>query len=304
MLDGNLEFQWKLRNKSKTVNINGTLPKYPVLILTCMDSRINIYEIFQLNLGDVLILRNAGNVYSKDIMRSILLAIFEFKINHIIILGHLDCQMTKVNISNLKHELAPSLVRQLYDRDETPEEGIKRFFKIFDDEIRMVNNQIKLLRKFPDFPKGIEIMGMLYDVNSGWIFDSKDFEHLESKEEFLINFKKLLRKKYKKLTKFVKCLKTEKQELKLLKNTAPLEKKVKQNHFANHLENESKSFKILPKSFTAKNYVINGINPIKLFSNKKSSCAPRNLRIKIIVPKYSIPKLNFLNPNINLKNEG
>ena len=188
LVKGNLRFQWKLLDKSKNVYINSKSPKYPILILTCMDSRIDIHKIFQLNLGDVFILRNAGNVYSKDIMRSILLAIFEFKIKFIIILGHLDCRLTKLNPHNLKQILPLSLVTQISKKGEPPENGIRNFFKIFEDEIKNLKKQVSFLREFPDFPKETEILGMLYDENTGWVFESKEFEHLESREDFLKNY--------------------------------------------------------------------------------------------------------------------
>ncbi|MHA1473043.1 MAG: carbonic anhydrase, partial [Promethearchaeota archaeon] len=59
LLEGNMTFQWKLSQDIEKINLEGKIPKYPALILTCMDSRIDVHRIFQLNLGDVFILRNA-----------------------------------------------------------------------------------------------------------------------------------------------------------------------------------------------------------------------------------------------------
>ena len=56
-----------------------------------MDPRIDIHRIFQLEPGDVIVLRNAGNIFTQDMIRSLIIAIFKYKIKYIVILGHLDC---------------------------------------------------------------------------------------------------------------------------------------------------------------------------------------------------------------------
>ncbi|TFG25995.1 MAG: carbonic anhydrase [Promethearchaeota archaeon] len=299
LVEGNLRFQWNLLNEAKYVNINRKIPKHPVLILTCMDSRIDIHKIFQLNLGEVLILRNAGNVYSKDIMRSILLAIYEFEIKTILILGHLDCGMTKVNVKNLKQKLPLSLVNNISNRTESPEKDIRIFFKIFDDEIKNIKTQVRFLKEFPDFPKETEIRGMLYDVNTGWVFESKEFEQLESREDFLKSYKKLLMKKHSKLTKFVESLKKEQDELDQLNKIAPLEK-CELNHFRNFMRVNTKTLKMASKIFKPKKTINTRIKPVKVCDNEKDFRSLGNLKMEIVVPKCVIPKINVLIPNFKL----
>ena len=41
-------------------------PSLQTVVLTCMDSRINTYTLFGLNLGEVHVLRNAGGVVTDD----------------------------------------------------------------------------------------------------------------------------------------------------------------------------------------------------------------------------------------------
>ena len=81
LLEGNMKFQWKLTQDIEKINLEGNIPKYPVLILTCMNPRIDVHRIFQLNPGDVFVLRNAGNICTMDAFRSIILAILEYNSN-------------------------------------------------------------------------------------------------------------------------------------------------------------------------------------------------------------------------------
>ena len=105
LIEGNLGFQWKIIQGIESIQLGDKVPRYPVLILTCMDSRIDIHRIFQLRPGDVFILRNAGNIYTQDMLRSILISIFDYHVKYIIILGRIDCGMTKFKFTELKKKL-------------------------------------------------------------------------------------------------------------------------------------------------------------------------------------------------------
>ena len=89
LIEGNNKYRLKIMQDQESVEFKGKIPKYPVLILTCMDSRIDIHRIFQLNPGDVFVLRNGGNQYSEDMVRSLLIAIYEYDVQYIIILGYI-----------------------------------------------------------------------------------------------------------------------------------------------------------------------------------------------------------------------
>ena len=69
LVDGNNRYRWQILQENEKIEINHTIPKYPLLILTCMNPRIDIHRIFQLNPGDAFVLRNAGNQYTEDVLR-------------------------------------------------------------------------------------------------------------------------------------------------------------------------------------------------------------------------------------------
>lgn len=301
LLKGNLEFKSKLFKESKDYFINGEFPKYPILIHTSMDPRINVHEIFQLNSGDVFILRNAGNVYSIDVMRSILLAISEFKIKYIIILGHLDSRIAKIKINNLKDNLNPNLIYHICEGSKDSQESLKKFFKIFRDEIKNIDDFVRFLRNFPDFPEDLKIIGMLYDVYSGWIFESSKLEKFKTMKNFLLNYQALLRDKNYDLTTYIKNLE--------LKNN--ISKKPKVNHISN-LEQNNNSFhskkkdlknKVKSKIYNPKRIAIKSNKYIESLNNKTPVDNFFNFNFKINIPKVKLPKININIPQIKFKND-
>ena len=144
-IEGNLRFKRKIMQDLESIEIKVKIPKYPVLILTCMDPRIDINKIFQLNLGDVFVFRNAGNIYSLDVLRSILLTIFKYKIKYLMILGHLDCGMLKINLTELSKRLPSKFLSSISKNYTDLLPRLRDFFKPILDEIQNIKEQIKAL---------------------------------------------------------------------------------------------------------------------------------------------------------------
>jgi carbonic anhydrase len=205
LIEGNLEFQKELIHNPEINLFEKKFPKYPILFLTCMDPRLDVHRIFQLNPGDVFILRNAGNIYTLDMMRSILITIYKYKIKHIIILGHLDCGMTKINIKELREKLPNEFLKRISINYSSLLSKLYDFFKPFDNEIRNIINQINDLQEIKTFFPDVEITGMLYDTKTGWIFKQEDFRDLLIRENQFKIYKGLLYDKNQQLSKFLEA---------------------------------------------------------------------------------------------------
>lgn len=186
--EGNYEFQHDLMTGREEYDLPERVPRYPILIITCMDPRIDMFKIFHLKPGDVFILRNAGNVYSKDILRSILVALIEFQITDIVVLGHIGCGMTRIKGEELLKKCPQGFINVLSFRDK------KAFFKTFRDEIQNIKAHVRVLREFPHFPKNIIIKGMLYDITTGYVFSESEWQD-KTMEQFRNQYNSLLLKK-------------------------------------------------------------------------------------------------------------
>ena len=287
LIEGNKQYKWKLMDKKETVELNRKSPKYPVLILTCMDSRIDVHRIFQLNSGDVIVLRNAGNQFSEDIFRSILIAIYEYDVKYVIVLGHLDCGLKNVNLDELKHDIPVELLRELGKKSVDLRFSLQRFFRIISDEIININIQVDRF-KTNLVSKNVKIIGMLYDPASGWVFTEEDMEQYSSYENFKSNYKELLQKKQLDHIDFLETIETEivgseRVEPKL--NEVEVNKKI----FKTENTNEELNNEVEEKT------LIDGKNEqLDLKDLEKYM----NLPLKIQLPKIHIPKIKVYIPSV------
>ncbi len=69
----------------------GRSPLLGLAILTCMDARIAVEEIFGLRPGDANVIRDAGAVATDDAIRSLIMSQWLLRSNSVIVLGHTGC---------------------------------------------------------------------------------------------------------------------------------------------------------------------------------------------------------------------
>src|SRR5919198_6740425 len=80
-------------------------PSLRVAILTCMDARIRVFEIFGLIQGEAHILRNAGGVVTDDMIRSLALSQRKLGTREVLIVQHTNCGLSLVTEDDFKDEL-------------------------------------------------------------------------------------------------------------------------------------------------------------------------------------------------------
>jgi carbonic anhydrase len=74
------------------------------VVLTCADSRVTPELVFDQGLGDLFVLRVAGNVADPALLGSMEYAVTELKCPLIIVLGHEECGAVKAAIGDQKHD--------------------------------------------------------------------------------------------------------------------------------------------------------------------------------------------------------
>ncbi|MDK9701364.1 MAG: hypothetical protein OEM52_14595 [bacterium] len=60
-------------------------------IFTCSDSRVISEVIFDQGIGDLFVVRNAGNILSQQVYGSIEFAVSELRVSLVIVMGHSNC---------------------------------------------------------------------------------------------------------------------------------------------------------------------------------------------------------------------
>ncbi len=103
--NGNLRFvnnDLTARDHSAMVR-NASMGQYPkAVILSCVDSRIPVEDIFDKGIGDMFVARVAGNFVNVDILGSMEFGCKVSGAKLILVLGHQNCGAIKAAIDNVK----------------------------------------------------------------------------------------------------------------------------------------------------------------------------------------------------------
>jgi len=143
----------------------GRLPMPPashVLVVACMDARLNPYGILGLSEGDAHIVRNAGGVVTDDAIRSIVISQRLLGTNEIILIHHTDCGMLTFHDDDVKAQIEA-------------ETGIRPPFALeaFPDLDGDVRQSIARIKASPFIPKTDSVRGFVYEVETGRLREVK-----------------------------------------------------------------------------------------------------------------------------------
>jgi len=105
LLEGNRRFvagTLTLRDHSKLIRaaVNGQFPK--AIILSCIDSRIPVEDVFDKGIGDLFVARVAGNIINDDILGSMEFSCKLAGAKLVLVIGHEYCGAVKGAIDNVK----------------------------------------------------------------------------------------------------------------------------------------------------------------------------------------------------------
>ena len=130
-------------------------PARALAIVTCMDSRLNVFAALGLADGDAHILRNAGGVVTDDVIRSLAISQRLLGTRSIVLIHHTDCGMQKLTDDGFRAEL----------QDAT---GVAPEFAIesFKDVDANVRQSILRIERSPFLLHRDNVRGFVYDVDT------------------------------------------------------------------------------------------------------------------------------------------
>jgi carbonic anhydrase len=143
-----------------------TAPQLRLAVLTCMDSRLDIFGALGLNLGEAHIIRNAGGLASDDAVRSLLLSQRLLGTRSVMVIHHTRCGLETFDEATMLHELETTI-------------GIRPTFRLgaYDDVDLDVRTTVGTLRASP-FVDGTEVRGFVFDVDNGDLREVLDTQEL------------------------------------------------------------------------------------------------------------------------------
>lgn len=179
---GNKEFasdQLTVRNNSERVR-QAALGQYPkAVIVSCLDSRVPVEDVFHRGIGDIFVARVAGNFINEDILGSLEFACKVSNAKLIVVLGHEHCGAVKSAIDNVKlgnitamlSKIRPAVIEsgKTFEGDKTSSNP--KFVEVvcinnIKHAIEEIRAKSPILKEMED--KGeIKIIGGVYRMESG-----------------------------------------------------------------------------------------------------------------------------------------
>jgi carbonic anhydrase len=130
-------------------------PSRRLAVVTCMDSRLDVFAALGLADGEAHVLRNAGGVITDDVIRSLAVSQRRLGTREVMLIHHTDCGMQKISDDGFRAELQA-------------ETGTAPAFAIesFTDADADVRQSILRVRRSGFLPHRDQVRGFVYDVDT------------------------------------------------------------------------------------------------------------------------------------------
>jgi carbonic anhydrase len=150
LLANNLDFARSLPERHLDVE-----PRRRLAIVTCMDSRLDVFAALGLLDGEAHVLRNAGGVITDDVIRSLAVSQRRLGTRAVMLIHHTDCGMSKLTDDGFRSELEQAT-------------GVAPAFAIesFTDVDANVRQSVLRVRRSPFLLHRDAVRGFVYDVDS------------------------------------------------------------------------------------------------------------------------------------------
>lgn len=154
---------------------NAQFPK--AIVLSCVDSRVPVEDVFDRGIGDIFVARVAGNFVNEDILGSMEFACKVSGSKLILVMGHEHCGAVKAavddvqlgNITAMLSKIRPAILSLTYegDRSSKNEEFVSLACNSnVKNTIENIRKQSPILKEMEE--KGeIKIVGAVYDMDDG-----------------------------------------------------------------------------------------------------------------------------------------
>jgi len=162
-----------ISNKDYEEYVTTKIPKKKMVILSCMDTRLTelLPKAMNIKNGDAKIIKDAGATVIHPfggVMRSILVAVYEFGAEDVFVVGHHGCGMSNLDTK--------SLVNKMIDRGIKEETlltlqnagiNVERWLHGFESVEESIKESVKMIKEHPLFPKDIKVHGLIMSPETG-----------------------------------------------------------------------------------------------------------------------------------------
>lgn len=137
-------------------------PLSRLVIVACMDARLDVEESLGLRTGDAHVIRNAGGLVTDDVIRSLIVSIELLGTEEIVLIEHTGCGLHGVDEAALRARVAAN--------SGLPPDQIPVAFGGFGDLDANVRAQAEILRGHP-YLRRVPVHGLVFDVSTGQLHE-------------------------------------------------------------------------------------------------------------------------------------
>jgi carbonic anhydrase len=139
-------------------SVPGDLPPQPGLqlaIVACMDTRLDLFGVLGLQIGDAHIIRNAGGVVTADTIRSLAISQRRLGTREVLVVQHTGCGMLTITDEGFRAEVEA-------DTGLRPDWAVEAMTDV-DAGLRQ---SLRRLLASPFLPHREAVRGVVYDVST------------------------------------------------------------------------------------------------------------------------------------------
>jgi carbonic anhydrase len=138
-------------------------PATGVVVVACMDARLDVYDLLGLSTGDAHVIRNAGGVVTDDVIRSLIISQRLLGTTEVMLVHHTDCGMLTFTDDEVKAQIEA-------DTGLRPPFALEAFPDVDAD----VRQSIARVKASPYIPNKDSVRGFVYEVETGRLREVKD----------------------------------------------------------------------------------------------------------------------------------
>lgn len=128
-------------------------PVLKLVVLTCMDARIDVSALLGLRPGDAHVIRNAGGRATDDALRSLMISQAILGTREIMVIHHTECAMGRMTQAQIAERITAA-TGHLVTHD----------LGTFGDPIESIVQDVERLRQAPSLIHRDKIRGFMYDL--------------------------------------------------------------------------------------------------------------------------------------------
>ena len=135
-------------------------PKLRLTVVTCMDSRLDLFGALGLDIGDAHLIRNAGGLITDDVLRSLAISQRKLGTREVVVIHHTECGMDDFDDDAFRAELAG-------------ESGVAPTWNVpgFSDVHQQVRESVERVRTCGWLPHREDVRGFVFDVASAQLIE-------------------------------------------------------------------------------------------------------------------------------------